>query len=272
MFLASLGAGIIGAIVGIGGGLLVTPVLTLLFGVDIHLAIGASIISIIATSSGGAAAYVKDRITNLRVGMFLELATTIGAISGAAIAAYTNSEILFGLFGIILLLSVLPLLRKRHEELPEGTQNDAWANRLRLNSTYPDKVLNKEVPYQVTRSPMGLAMMYVAGLLSGLLGIGSGTFKVLGMETMMRLPMKVSSTTSNFMIGVTAAASAGIYFVRGDVNPFIVAPVMFGVLGGAVIGTRLLLGAKNTTVRYIFIFVLLGVSIQMLLKALGLIP
>lgn len=272
MFLASLGAGIIGSIVGIGGGLLVTPVLTLLFGVDIHLAIGASIVSVIATSSGAAAAYVKDRITNLRVGMFLELATTVGAITGAAIAAYTNSEILFGLFGIILLLSVLPLLRNRHEELPEGIQNDSWANRLKLNSTYPDKVLKKEIPYQVTRSPVGLGMMYVAGLISGLLGIGSGTFKVLGMETMMRLPMKVSSTTSNFMIGVTAAASAGIYFVRGDVNPFIVAPVMFGVLGGAMIGTRLLLRARNTTVRYIFIFVLMGVSIQMLLKAFGLIP
>lgn len=272
MFLASLGAGIIGAIVGIGGGLLVTPILTLIFGVDIHLAIGASIVSIIATSSGAAASYVKDRITNIRVGMFLEIATTLGAITGAAIAAYVNSEILFALFGIILLASVLPLLRKRHEELPQGVVNDAWAEKLKLNSSYPDKVLNKEVPYQVSRSPIGLAMMYLAGLLSGLLGIGSGTFKVLGMETMMRLPMKVSSTTSNFMIGVTAVASAGIYFVRGDVNPFIVAPVIFGVLGGAVIGTKILLRTKNSTIRYVFVLVLIVVSIQMLLTAFGLFP
>lgn len=272
MFLASLAAGVIGSIVGIGGGLLVTPILTLIFNVDIHLAIGASIVSIIATSSGAAAAYVKDRITNLRVGMFLEIATTIGAIVGAAIAAYVNSAILFGLFGAVLLLSVLPLLRKRKEELPQGIQNDKWAAKLRLNSSYPDKVMGKEVPYQVTKTPVGLSTMFLAGLLSGLLGIGSGTFKVLGMESAMRLPMKVSSTTSNFMIGVTAAASAGIYFVRGDVNPFIVAPVMFGVLGGAIIGTRILLRARNITVRYIFIFVLMGVSIQMLLKAIGLIP
>jgi uncharacterized membrane protein YfcA len=272
MFLASIAAGVIGSIVGIGGGLLVTPVLTLIFGVDIHLAIGASIVSIIATSSGAAVTYVRDNITNLRVGMFLEMATTVGAIVGAGVAAYTNSAILFGLFGTVLLLSMLPLLRKRKEELPVGVQNDKWGAKLRLNSSYPDRVLGKEVSYQVTKTPTGLSIMFVAGLLSGLLGIGSGTFKVLGMETAMRLPMKVSSTTSNFMIGVTAAASAGIYFVRGDVNPFIVAPVMFGVLGGAMIGTRILLRARNITVRYIFIVVLIGVSVQMLLKAFGLIP
>ena len=271
MFLGSIAAGVIGAIVGIGGGLLVTPILTLVFGVDIHLAIGASIVSVIATSSGAASAYVKDRITNLRVGMFLEIATSVGAITGAAIAAYVNSTFLFGLFGFILLISILPMFRKRHEEIPEGVSNDNLANRLKLNSTYPDKVLGQEVPYQVTKTPAGFGIMYVAGLLSGLLGIGSGTFKVLGMETMMRLPMKVSSTTSNFMIGVTAAASAGIYYVRGDVNPFIVAPVMFGVLGGAIIGTRLLLKARNTTVRYIFMVVLMVVALQMLLKAFGLI-
>lgn len=269
MFLTSIAAGIIGAIVGIGGGLLVTPVLTLIFGVDIHLAIGASIVSIIATSSGGAAAYVRDRITNIRVGMFLEIGTAIGAVTGAAIAAYVNSQFLFAIFGIVLLLSVIPLLRKRKEEIPAGVLNDSWSLRLKLSSSYPDQKLGQEVSYNVRGSPVALAIMYGAGLLSGLLGIGSGAFKVLGMENVMRLPMKVSSTTSNFMIGVTAAASAGIYFVRGDVNPFIVAPVVLGILGGAAIGTRILLRTRNSTLRMIFIVVLFGISIEMIARAFG---
>ena len=269
MFLTAIAAGIVGAIVGIGGGLLVTPVLTLIFGVDIRLAIGASVVSIIATSSGGAAAYVRDRVTNIRVGMFLEITTTVGAITGAAISAYINSQTLFALFGVILLLSVIPSFRKRKEELPKGVENDGWSRKLRLSTSYPDMRLKKEVPYNVTHTPAGLSIMYAAGVISGLLGIGSGAFKVLGMEGAMRLPMKVSTTTSNFMIGVTAAASAGIYFVRGDVNPFIVAPIVLGILGGANIGTRLLLKMKNTTIRYVFIVVLFGIAIEMIAKSLG---
>jgi uncharacterized membrane protein YfcA len=269
MLLTSIAAGVIGAIVGIGGGLLVTPVLTLIFGVDIHLAVGASIVSVIATSSGGAAAYVRDRITNIRVGMFLEIGTAIGAITGAAIASYVNSQFLFAIFGIVLLLSVVPLLRKRREEIPSGVENDSWSRRLKLSSSYPDQKLGKEISYNVRGSPVALVVMYCAGLISGLLGIGSGAFKVLGMENVMRLPMKVSSTTSNFMIGVTAAASAGIYFVRGDVNPFIVAPVAIGILSGAAIGTRILLRARNSTLRLIFIMVLFGISIEMIARAFG---
>jgi len=269
MFLTSIAAGAIGAIVGIGGGLLVTPVLTLIFGVDIHLAIGASIVAIIATSSGGAVAYIKDRISNIRVGMYLEIGTTVGAITGAAIAAYVNSSVLFAFFGIVLLLSVIPLLRKRKQELPQGVVNDSIASRLHLNSSYPEKTTGQEVSYNVEGSIPALLVMYVAGLISGLLGIGSGAFKVLGMENAMHLPMKVSTTTSNFMIGVTAAASAGIYFVRGDVNPFIVAPVVLGILGGAIIGTKLLLRARNTTIRTVFIIVLVGVAIEMIARAFG---
>ncbi|MDA4111802.1 MAG: sulfite exporter TauE/SafE family protein, partial [Thaumarchaeota archaeon] len=265
-------AGAIGSIVGIGGGLLVTPVLTLIFGVDIHLAIGASIIAIIATSSGGAVAYIRDRITNIRVGMYLEIGTTLGAITGAALAAYANSSLLFGFFGLVLLASVVPLLRKRNEELPVNIVNDRLATRLHLSSSYPDQRLSQEVSYNVKGSYVGLGIMYGAGLLSGLLGIGSGAFKVLGMENAMRLPMKVSTTTSNFMIGVTAAASAGIYFVRGDVNPFIVAPVVLGVLGGAMVGTKILVRARNTTVRMVFIVVLFGISIEMIAKAIGILP
>ena len=272
MFLTSLAAGLIGSLVGIGGGLLVTPVLTLVFGVDIHLAIGASIVAIIATSSGGAVAYVRDRITNIRVGMFLEIGTTLGAITGAAIAAYANSSLLFGFFGVVLLASVVPLLRKRNEELPVNVANDAVSQRLHLSSSYPDQRLKLEVEYNVKGSYAGLAIMYVAGLLSGLLGIGSGAFKVLGMENAMRLPMKVSTTTSNFMIGVTAAGSAGIYLVRGDVDPFIVAPVVLGVLGGAMLGAKVLVRAKNTTIRGVFIVVLFGISIEMIGKALGILP
>ncbi len=272
MFLASFGAGILGSLVGIGGGLLITPILTLIFGVDIHLAIGASIVSIIATSSGAAAAYVKDKITNLRVGMFLEIATTTGAITGAAVAAYLNSSILFALFGIILLLTVTPSIRRRSEELPVGVVNDSWAQQLKLGSTYHDARMKADIPYQVTRTPVGFSVMYLAGLASGLLGIGGGTFKVLGMEGAMRLPMKVSTTTSNFMIGVTAAASAGIYLVRGDVNPFITAPVMLGILGGAMIGSKLLVRSTNVAIRRIFIIVLLFVAADMILKAFGILP
>lgn len=272
MFLGSLAAGVVGSIVGIGGGLLITPILTLLFGVNIHLAIGASIVSIIATSSGAAVTYVKDKMTNLRVGMFLEIGTTLGAITGAAIAAYLNSQLLFLIFGLVLIASLVPTFRRRHQELSTGVKNDEWADELKLNSSYPDAVLQKEVPYQVSHTPVGLVIMYIAGMLSGLLGIGSGAFKVLGMENAMQLPMKVSTTTSNFMIGVTAAASAGIYVVRGDVNPFIVAPVMFGVLGGAYIGSKILVRVRNTTIRYIFLFVLVGVSVQMILTAFGIIP
>ena len=184
-------------------------------------------------------AYIRDRITNIRIGMFLEIGTTLGAITGAAIAAYVNSALLFAFFGVILLFSAIPLLRNRNEELPHDVSNDSVANRLHLNSSYPEQRTSQEIYYNVQGSFIALGIMYVAGLLSGLLGIGSGAFKVLGMENAMRLPMKVSTTTSNFMIGVTAAASAGIYFVRGDVNPFIVAPVVLGVLGGAFVGTKI---------------------------------
>ncbi len=269
MFLTSLAAGAIGSIVGIGGGLLVTPVLTLIFGVDIHLAIGASIVAIIATSSGGAVAYIKDRITNIRVGMYLEVGTTIGAITGAAIAAYVNSAILFGVFGVILLLSVVPLLRKRSRSCRRASLMILSLRDYTLIRVTQSRLQSRKSLTMLKEAFRALLIMYVAGLLSGLLGIGSGAFKVLGMENAMHLPMKVSTTTSNFMIGVTAAASAGIYFVRGDVNPFIVAPVVLGILGGAMIGTRILLKARNSTVRTVFIIVLVGISIEMIGRAFG---
>jgi uncharacterized membrane protein YfcA len=268
MFLASIAAGSLGSIVGIGGGLVVIPILTLFLGVDIHYAIGASIVSIIATSSGAAATYVKDRITNLRIGMFLETGTTLGAILGAAIAAYLSAAILEVIFATILMISLVPLVRKIGEEYPPKQALQGLAKKLNLRGQYTEH--NHDlVEYNATNPGKGLAGMIVAGLVSGLLGIGSGTFKVLSMDILMRLPMKVSTTTSNFMIGVTAAASAGIYFARGDVNPLITAPVALGILIGASLGTRFLLKAKNTAVRKVFAIILAVTAIEMILRALG---
>src|SRR6266571_3674183 len=265
LFTASIVAGVLGSIVGIGGGLIVIPILTLFLGVDIHYAIGASIVSIIATSSGAAATYVKDRITNLRIGMFLETATTTGAIIGAAIAAYLSATILEAIFGTILIIS---LIRKIGEEYPPKQQLKGLAKKLNLRGNYVERDDSK-IEYNATNPGKGLAGMLAAGLISGLLGIGSGTFKVLSMDIVMKLPMKVSTTTSNFMIGVTAAASAGIYFARGDVNPLITAPVALGILIGASLGTRVLVNARNTAVRKIFALVLAASAIEMIIRALG---
>lgn len=272
IFAGSIAAGLLGSLVGLGGGVFIVPLLTVAFGLPIYFAIGASIISVIATSSGAAAAYVRDHLTNLRIGLFLEIATTTGAITGAFLAGLLAPNLLFILFGVILLVSALPLMLKIGEELPHGVKNDRLANWLRLSGSYPDQRLGREVPYQVTHTPLGMAMMYVAGTISGLLGIGSGTFKVLAMDTVMRLPMKVSTTTSNFMIGVTAAASAGIYFSRGDVSPLVAAPVALGVLLGAFLGARLLTRLSNKTLRLIFIPVMVIIALEMTLRGLGIAP
>lgn len=269
MFVAAMGAGVLGALVGLGGGILIVPLLTIGFGLDIRLAIGASIVSVIATSSGAAAAYVRDHLTNVRVGMVLELATSLGAVTGALVAVLLNPRVLFFLFAFILLFSLLPMIRKLGEDIPEDVVPDRLATRLRLGSTYPDRALGRPVAYEVTRVPLGFGMMYIAGVVSGLLGIGSGALKVLAMDTAMRLPMKVSTATSNFMIGVTAAASAGIYFWRGDVVPVIAAPVALGVLAGAMLGAKMLVRFRNQTVRLIFMPVLVLVAVNMLLRGAG---
>jgi uncharacterized membrane protein YfcA len=201
--------------------------------------------------------------------MFLELATTLGAITGAFIAGLLAPALLGIIFGVILLISAIPLVAKLGEELPQKVVSDRWANWLHLNSSYPDRQLGKEVPYQVTRTPWGLGMMYIAGLISGLLGIGSGTFKVLALDTLMKLPMKVSSTTSNLMIGVTAAASAGIYFSRGDILPLVAAPVALGVLLGALIGAHLLPRISNKSLRIIFIPIIIIAAIEMIVHGIG---
>lgn len=268
LFLASIFAGVFGSLVGLGGGVVVVPVLTLLLGVDIHFAIGASIVAIIGTSSGAASTYVKDKLTNIRVGMFLEIATTSGAIVGAAVAAYVNSSALGLIFGLILLATLVPTIMKFGEDIPVSPELAGLSKRLKLTGSYtePD---GRVIRYNATKPEAGLVGMVVAGVLSGLLGIGAGAFKVLAMDHAMKLPMKVSTTTSNFMIGVTAAASAGIYYSRGDVNPLIVAPVALGILIGAVVGARLLVRARNPTVRKVFAVVLGVVAIEMILSSLG---
>jgi uncharacterized membrane protein YfcA len=269
IFVASVAAGTIGALAGVGGGILVIPVLTVGFGVDIRLAVGASIVSVIATSSGAAVAYVRDRMSDMRVGMFLELATTSGAVVGALLAAAVSSGFLYVLLGLVLLLSAASQVSRLGDETPPDTPPSNVASRLRLTSTYHDRRLGREVRYTARRIPLGFGLMSLAGVVSGLLGIGSGAIKVLAMDVAMGLPMKVSSATSNFMIGVTAAASAGIYLARGDVDATIAAPVALGVLGGAILGARLLSRISNRSVRLIFLPVLVAVGLETLARGLG---
>lgn len=270
IFLIAIAAGFLGALLGLGGGIIITPVLTLLFGLDIKYAIGASIVSVIATSSGAAIAYLKDKITNVRIGMFLEIGTTLGAITGAFLSGIINPQYLYFIFGLLLLFSAVMMIKKTKEELPQEVVATPLAEKLSLNSEYYDKVLNRTVQYKVTGVYGGLGMMYGAGVISGLLGIGSGIFKVMAMDFYMKLPLKVSSATSNFMIGVTAAASAGVYFLRGSIDPKIAAPVALGVLLGATVGTRVMQHLKSKTIRIIFVPVLLFVSIEMIAKGVNL--
>jgi uncharacterized membrane protein YfcA len=268
IFAISIVAGLIGALAGVGGGILIVPALTLFFGIDIRLAIGASIISVIATSSGAAAAYVRDRMTDMRVGMFLELATTTGAVVGALLAAIVAPAFLFVLLGIVLLGSAVLQVLRLGEEMPPEVEPSGLAARLRLASSYPDARLGREVPYAARRVPLGFVLMWGAGLVSGLLGIGSGALKVVAMDGAMRLPMKVSSATSNFMIGVTAAASAGLYLSRGYIDPGLAMPVMLGVLGGSLLGAKLLVKAKTKSLRLIFSLVIVALGIEMIINGI----
>ncbi len=261
----SLLAGFLGSLLGLGGGLIIVPALTLLFHVDIRLAIGASIVSVIATSSGAAAAYVRDRLANMRVAMFLELGTTLGAITGAFLAGIIHPRFLFILFGLVIGYSAFAMIRGRRTAEKEVVVGP-WARVLQLRSSYFDDAAGAEIMYQPVRARIGLALMYAAGTVSGLLGIGSGALKVPAMDLAMELPIKVSTATSNFMIGVTAAASAGVYFSRGQIDPFIAAPVAVGVLAGAFAGSHTLGRIGSRSVRVIFIVVLTVIAAQMLLK------
>lgn len=257
-------AGLLGSLTGLGGGVVIVPLLTLLFGVDIRYAIGASLVSVIATSSGAAAAYLKEGYSNMRVGMFLEIATTVGALCGAFLATRIPTGAIAIIFGLVLLYSAWASV-KIGPELA-ARQSGRLARLLRLDGHYPTP--EGERAYHVSNVPAGFGLMWVAGTLSGLLGIGSGAIKVLAMDRAMRIPFKVSTTTSNFMIGVTAAASAGIYLRRGYLDPGIAMPVMLGVLAGALLGARILPGAKVRTLRLVFSVAISAVAVEMILQGI----
>jgi uncharacterized protein len=260
VWLISLLAGLLGSLTGLGGGVVIVPVLTLLFHVDLRYAIGASLISVIATSSGAAAAYVREGFSNVRIGMFLEIATTAGALLGAYLTAIVSTHAIGIVFGIVLLYSAWASF---HRKTHSGIQApDALALRLKLAGSYP--VGNAYESYTAQNVPAGFGIMFLAGTLSGLLGIGSGAVKVLAMDQAMKLPFKVSTTTSNFMIGVTAAASAGVYLSRGYVSFSLAAPVMLGVLIGSLVGSRLLVRMHVNRLRLLFAIVIVGLGIEMI--------
>lgn len=267
---ASFTGGLVGAISGLGGGVVIVPVLTVFLDIPIQDAIGASIVSIIAVSSGAGSVYVKDRLTNIRIAMFLEVATALGALFGASVLSrFVGGRGLFLLFGAALLSSLVPVLGSLADELPRGVEPDRLATLLRLGGSYFDRPLNRRVHYEVTGVPQATAVMAVAGMVSGLLGIGAGAMKVLAHELCMRVPTKVSTATSNFMIGVTAASAAGVYLRRGSVLPFLVVPVAICVLAGAFVGTRLMERMSNARVRQVFAAVLGLVGCEMLLRGFG---
>jgi hypothetical protein len=263
--IVSFAAGLLGSLTGLGGGVVLVPLLTILFHVDIRYAIGASLVSVIATSSGAAAAYVKEGFSNIRIGMFLEIATTTGALLGAYLAAWIPTPALAIIFGAMLLYSAYIARRPRPPEL-RNLPPDPLATRLGFNGSFPD--LEGERSYNVQRVPAGFSLMFGAGALSGLLGIGSGAVKVLAMDQAMRIPFKVSTTTSNFMIGVTAAASAGVYLSRGYVDPGLAMPVMLGVLAGSLLGSRILVRAETKSLRLVFSLVILILGLQMLYQGI----
>jgi uncharacterized membrane protein YfcA len=264
VFLVSISAGLLGALTGLGGGIVVTPALTLLLGVDIRYAIGASLVSVIATSSGAASAYVRDGLSNIRIGMFLEIATTAGAICGAILASRTPTNALAILFGAVLLHSAWQVIQTKRQNRKQAA--DPLSEKLQLNGVYHSP--EGAIDYRVSRAKSGFGLMYVAGLLSGMLGIGSGALKVIAMDGIMGIPFKVSTATSSFMIGVTGVASAAIYLKRGYIHPLIALPVMLGVLGGSMVGARLLPRMPVMTLRRIFAVVVAVIAVQMITQGL----
>ena len=267
-------AGFLGSLVGLGGGIIITPALTILFGFDIKYAIGASIVAVIATSSGSAIAFVKDHVSNMRVAMLLEIFTTAGGVVGALMAGVFSSKLLYIFFSLILLNSFYGMLKKtglitKLKKEEEKVENDKYADKYKLNSTYYDKATGETVKYNVTNVPQGSLVMFGAGFASGLLGIGSGAFKVVALDTYMKLPIKVSTATSNFMMGVTATASALIYFFNGTINPVVAAPIAIGTLIGSRTGAKVMQRLDAKYIRYIFLPILLFTIINMFLKGLG---
>jgi hypothetical protein len=268
LFLVSFCASALGGALGMASGIFIVPMLTALFGIDICVAIGASLVSVIACSCGAAAAFLRAQLTNIRLAVILETATTLGALTGVFLIGRIPSAFLYVLFAVILAVSAQQMLARRGEPTREFvTDARSWASLLRVHSRYPDPARGAEIAYPVERVPLGLFLMYVAGLISALLGIGSGVLKIPAMDTALRLPLKVSSATSNFMIGVTAAASAGAYFVRGNIDIGIAGPVALGSVVGALAGARVLMGLPSDRLRTFFVIILALLAVQMLMSA-----
>jgi uncharacterized protein len=265
-FVGAILAGLVGSLTGLGGGIIITPLLTLALGVDIHYAMGAALISVIATSSGAAAAYVKEGFSNIRLGMLMEVATTTGAVLGAFLILHVPTSVIAVVFGLALLYSAIMTLRK-HDKTSVQDHQDPAGRILELDSTYP--TANGLKAYHVHHVATGSTVMFGAGILSGLLGIGSGAFKVLALDEAMRVPFKVSTTTSNFMIGVTAAASVGLYLKRGYIDPGLGMPVVLGVLIGSFIGARVLPGLKTSVLRHGFTAVIAALGVEMIYHGLA---
>jgi uncharacterized membrane protein YfcA len=265
IFLGAFCAGLIGSLTGLGGGVVIIPLLSVVLGIDIHYAIGAALVSVIAVSSGSAAAYIREGITNMRLGMFLEIATTLGAVTGAFIAGFAPTHIIAILFGIVLLFSAINSFKKRQERVE--TDSSTWAKKLKLPSAYPSP--NGKTEYGIKNIAGGFSIMMLAGILSGLLGIGSGALKVIAMDNVMKVPFKVSTTTSNFMMGVTAVASAIVYLQRGYIEPGLCMPVVIGVLLGAILGSRILVRANSTKLRYFFSIVIILLALSMLYNGIA---
>ncbi len=271
LFAVSLGASALGGMLGMAGGIFIVPILAVFGHVDIHVAIAASTVSVIASSCSSAAPFLRGRLTNIRLAITLETATTLGALSGVFLFGVIPVSYLFFLFAAILLVSAQQMMSRRND--PPGTSivadTERWTAALRLDSTYPEGALGRDIAYRVQRLPTGMMLMFGAGLISALLGIGSGVVKIPAMDTALRLPIKVSSATSNFMISVTAAASAGAYFMHGDIVTSVAGPIALGSVVGAVLGARILIRASNASVRLLFVVVLILFAAQMLLQAFG---
>src|SRR5712692_5285158 len=273
IFLVAILAGLIGALFGLGGGVLIIPFLTLVEGIPVQFAVGASIVSVVATSSASAATYVQDHLTNLRLGMFLEIGTVAGAITGAYVTVFFqghNSWVLFVLFGLLLVYAAVLTLSGRRLDAPVKVAPDRLARVLNLGGQYKDLATGETVNYEVTRTPQTLSISYVAGVVSGLLGVGGGIIKVPTMNLVSKVPIKVASATSNFMIGVTAAASASLYFLRGQVHPLLAAPLMIGVVAGSAVGTKLLRVTPPAKVKLLFSVLLLLISVDMIIQGVNL--
>lgn len=262
LLIGAVFAGFFGALTGLGGGVVVIPILTLGFGIDMRYAVGTALVTSIATSSGAAAAYLKDGITNMRIGMFLEIATTLGAVIGALVAIFLNKVALAILFGLILIFSSIRTLTQKKKDVDYSLPGDKWGEKLKLNGTFPSE--NGEIKYKVHNVWGGYFLMFIAGGFSGILGIGSGSLKVLAMDTAMKIPFKVSTTTSNFMVGVTAAASAVIYLQRGYIAPGLAFPIIIGVLFGAYLGSKLLPKMPTDQLKKIFAYVIFVLALVMM--------